>query len=354
HILLNAVPGPDSVKKIEKARDLLREIRNGADFVELAKAHSEDVSNASRGGELGWNGRGAWVKAFEDAAFRARVGEIVGPVRTQFGWHIIKVTGKDNRELKLAALSLQLKPSSQTADAMRQQAEDFSYLAQSEGFEKAAEFSTYEVQETPEFMKAGTIPGIGFSDAIMNFAFGGKVGSISDPISVRGSLFVVKITDVREEGVQPLEEVKPIVRSKVLREKKMEQLSPRVDEWYNTIQPGTDLEAAAKSMAHAVYRKTGSFKPVDAVPSLGRDMAFIGVALTLQPGEISKPIEGQRGYYIVKSIAKVPFDSTKFSAERNNLRDQMLQEKRNQVLSQWFTTLRDRASIEDHRDKFFR
>ena len=107
-------------------------------------------------------------------------------------------------------------------------------------------------------------------------------------------------------------------------------------------------------MTPAEHRKTGPFKPVDAVPSIGRDMAFIGVALTLDAGEISKPFEGQRGYYIVKLITKLSFDSTKYSAEWVGLRDQMLQEKRNQVLSQWFTTLRDRASIEDHREKFFR
>lgn len=354
HILLNAVSGPDSVKKIQLARDLLRQIRNGADFAELARKHSEDVASAKDGGELGWNARGAWVKPFEDAAFRARVGDVIGPVRTQYGWHIIKVTGRDNRELKIAALTLRLKPSSQTLETVYKLAEDFSYLAKSEGFEKAAEFSKYDVRETPEFVRTGTIPGLGFSDAVMNFAFNGKVGDISDPISLRGIVVVAKIAGVREEGVQPLADVKNIVTSMVLRKKKMERLKPQVEEFAKNLTPASDLAAAAQALPQAQYQKTGPFKPLDAVGPIGRDLAFIGTALALQPGELSKPFEGQRGYYILKLVAKSPFDSTKFATDRPTLRDQLLQEKRNQVLSQWFTTLREHATIKDHRDKFFR
>ncbi len=354
HILLNAVAGPDSVKKIQLARDLVRQIREGADFAELARKYSEDFSSAREGGELGWNARGAWVKPFEDAAFRARVGEVVGPVRSQYGWHIIKVTGRDNRELKLAALTLRLKPSAQTVEAIHKLAEDFSYLAKSEGFEKAAEVSKYDVRETPDFVRTGTIPGLGFSDAVMNFAFRGKVGDISDPISLRGMVVVVKITGIREEGVQPLADVKNIVTSMVLRKKKMERLKPQVEEFAQTLTPATDLAAAAKAIPQALYQKTGPFKPLEAISLIGRDGAFIGTALALQPGELSKPFEGQRGYYIMKLTTKTPFDSAKFAAERSTLRDQLLQEKRNQLLSQWFTTLREHATIEDHRDKFFR
>ncbi len=354
HILLNAVSGPDSVKRIEKARDLLRQIRNGADFAQLARDNSEDFSNASQGGDLGWNGKGAWVKPFEDAAFRARVGEVVGPIRTQFGWHIIKVTGKDNREVQLAALTLRLKASSYTTEAVNKQAEDFSYLAKSEGFEKAAEFSRYEIRDTPEFVKTGSIPGLGFNEAITNFAFLEKVGAVSDPMTIRGGVVVVKIADAREEGVQPLESVKNTARATVLRQKKMEKLRVQVEELRKNLQPTMNFAEAVQTVAQAQYQKTGPFRPADAVPQIGRDMAFIGVALTLQPGEISKPFEGQRGYYILKLSTKSSFDSTKFSSARTSLRDQMLQEKKNQVLSQWFTALRDRASVEDHRSKFFR
>ena len=76
-----------------KIKDLLKQLEGGADFAELAKANS-DCPSASKGGELGEFGRGQMVKEFEDAAFGAEVGKVVGPVKTQFGWHLIKVTKK--------------------------------------------------------------------------------------------------------------------------------------------------------------------------------------------------------------------------------------------------------------------
>jgi parvulin-like peptidyl-prolyl isomerase len=354
HILLTAVSGADSTKKIQKAQNLLKQVRSGANFAELAKLNSEDFGNAVSGGDLGWNAREGWVKQFSDAAFRAKVGEVVGPVRTQFGWHLIKVTGRDNRELKLSSILLKLKSSSQTNDATHKQAEEFSVLAKSEGFEKAAEFSKYEVRESPEFVRTGTIPGIGLSESVMNFAFSNSVGKISEPIGIRGGVVVVKVSEIRDEGVQPLDNVKNIVRSMFLRVKKMEKLKPIVDEFSKTLQPNTDLVAAAKSRPEIIAQKTTPFKPTDAVPNLGQDMAITGVALSLTAGEISKPFEGLRGYYIIRLASKSALDSTKFANARKTLRDQLLQEKKNLVLNQWFTNLRDNATIEDHRDKFFR
>lgn len=78
------------VKEEAKANNLLTMVRAGQDFTDLARTHSECPS-AKDGGSLGWFGRGQMVKEFEDAAFGGRKGEVVGPVKTQFGWHLIKI-----------------------------------------------------------------------------------------------------------------------------------------------------------------------------------------------------------------------------------------------------------------------
>ncbi|MEX1276446.1 MAG: peptidylprolyl isomerase [Bacteroidota bacterium] len=354
HILLNAVSGPDSVAQIEKARSLLQQVRGGADFAALALEHSQDVSNKAQGGELGWTGRGGWVAPFERAAFGARVGDVVGPVRTQFGWHLIKVTGRDSRELKVVQLSMKVKASPRSIDLAYARADDFAVLAEDEGFEKSAELSAYEVRETPEFTKGGFIPGLGVSDAVMNFAFTGKLNAISTPMTVAGGVAVFKVSAIREEGVRPLEDVKGIVRSQVVRKKKMDQLRERVNTFYATLTPSTDLLPAAQSLQNVNAQKSGPFKAGEAPLGVGRDYAFIGTALALNPGDLSKPFEGARGYYIVKLNSKTPFDSLKFSNDRNTLRDQLLQEKQNRLFSEWLTALRDKAEIEDYRDRFFR
>ncbi len=197
-----------------------------------------------RGGELGWASKDRWVKPFADAAFKARVGEIVGPVRTQFGWHIIKVTGRDKREVKITDLMLKVKASAQTVEAAFQHAQDFGYLAKDEGFEKAAENSKFEVRETPEFTKSGSIPGIGPNDAVTNFAFTNKVGEISEPIYMRGGVILIKVSSIREEGLRPLDEVKNAVRTMALKTKKLAKIREQVDVFYKTLTPSSNLIAA--------------------------------------------------------------------------------------------------------------
>ena len=354
HILLNVVSGPDSVAKIQKAKDVLRRARGGENFGKLVAEFSEDYGSKVTDGDLGWTGKGGWVKPFEQAAFGAKVGDIVGPIRTQFGWHIIKVVGKDSRELRVASLTMKVKMSSQSSDATSQKAQDFAYLAKEEGFDKAAETSSYAVKETPEFVKGSVIPGVGVNDAAMNFAFTKKLDALSEPIAVTGGLAVFKITGVREEGVRPFDEVKSILRSQVLREKKMQKLKEQVDSFYKTLGASTDLSSAARTIPGVIIQKTGSFKATDAPQGVGRDYAFIGQAVSVKPGELSKPFEGTRGYYFLKVLSKTAFDSTQFAGEKNTLKDQILQEKRNRMFSDWITALRDKATIDDQRDKFFR
>jgi peptidyl-prolyl cis-trans isomerase D len=354
HILLNTKAGSDTMAILQKARELLRRIRNGESFESIAREYSDDSGSKTAGGDLGWTGRGGWVKPFEQAAFGAKVGEVVGPIRTQFGWHLIKVTGRDNRELKLAVLTMKVKASAQSADATYQRAQDFLSLAKDEGFEKSAELSSFQVRETPEFAKGGFIPGIGISDVVMNFAFSKKLGALSDPVSVPGGVAVFKITGVREEGVRPFEEVKNRVQNEVLREKKIQKLREQVDAFYKTLNPDSDLLVAAKAVPDAVAQQTGPFKAIDSPQGVGRDYAFIGTAVALKPGEISKPFEGTRGYYILKLTSKLPFDSTQFAKARSSLADEILQEKRNRLFTDWLTALRDKADIEDLRDRFYR
>lgn len=353
HILLNIVSGPDSVKTIQKARALLAQARSGADFAKLSRENSQDGS-AMQGGELGWASKDRWVKPFTDAAFNARVGDIVGPVRTQFGWHIIKVTGKDKREVKVLDLAMKVKASAQTMDAAFQQAQDFNILAKDEGFEKAAENSKFIVQETPEFTKTGSIPGLGVNDAITGFAFSNKVGEIAEPIYVRNGVIVIKVSNIREEGIRPLDEVKNSVHAMALKEKKLEKIRPDVDAFYKTLNSSSDLVAAAQSNLNLTAQITGPFKPIDGPASVGHDLKFIGTTLAMKSGELSKPFEGNLGYYIIKLLSKTEIDTTKYSIECESLRTQLLQEKRQRALMDWQTALREKADIVDHRDKYFR
>ncbi|OVE78649.1 hypothetical protein BVY01_04865, partial [bacterium I07] len=84
----------DTLETKQDIRNILESIQNGADFSELAKDYSEDTGSAEKGGDLGFFGKGVMVKAFEEAAFEAAIGEVIGPVETEHGLHLIKVLAK--------------------------------------------------------------------------------------------------------------------------------------------------------------------------------------------------------------------------------------------------------------------
>jgi parvulin-like peptidyl-prolyl isomerase len=293
------------------------------------------------------------VKEFEDAAFKAKIGQIVGPVKTQFGYHIIKVVGKSRRELKIADIGLPVKASSQTRANAHQKALDFAYLAKSEGFDVSANQLGLQVSETPSFTKNAAIPGIGIHRTVSKFAFSGKVGDISDVVSVTGGYIVCMISEIKPAGLKPLDEVKDAIKVRVMREKKMEKLQRMAEDFRKAIQPSDSLGAAVVGHPDLRVQRTGSFSPAGFVPTVGRDLAFVGAVSALEVGEVSKPVESVRGYYIIKLLEKTPIDSAAYRAQHASLVTQITQEKRNRFVSEWLEHLKKNADIEDNRDMLF-
>jgi len=353
HILLRVPSSKDSVEVWKKARELTQRVKRGEDFATLAREFSTD-GTAAKGGDLGWFGKNRMVKPFEEAAFKARVGEVVGPVRSQFGLHIIKVTGRSNREVKIADLFLTVKPSSQTRTAIQDRANDFSYLATQGDFDKEASLSNYKVMETPAFSKGTVIPGIGMSDEIQRFAFERKLGDVSEALKTPTGYGVFKISEIKEEGVKPLSEVRETIHSKVLLKKKIARVGEYAKAIRSKLQPTDSLGVVSKLDSTLTVTKTGDFTPNTWLPNIGRDNDFIGKVLTLKVGEISQPFAGQRGYFIVKLLSRTEPDSAHFQAQKKTLEDQMLQEKRNRYLGEWMNTLKEKADIVDNRDRFYR
>ncbi|MDE3056798.1 MAG: peptidylprolyl isomerase [Bacteroidota bacterium] len=359
HILLTTPPAGSSAGNNEeavmkKARALIARAHKGEDFTELAKKYSQEPGAASTGGELGWFGKGRMVKPFEDAAMKGKPGEIVGPVKTQYGIHIIKIEGKDNREVKLADIVISVKASSQTKDDAFQRAQDFAYVAKDGKFEKDAQSLGLSVRETPAFQKEGMIPGIGFNNAAMDFAFSKDLNDVSDAMPVNNGYAVFTISEVRNEGVRPFGEVKELLKPRAQREKKMEILKAIVAKDRATLGDTADLSALQTSDPNVSVQTTGEFAPNGGIPTVGREPAFVGIALTDPVQKISGPVKGVRGYYLLKVLSRTPFDSTSFNMQRGVLETQILQGKKQRVVNEWLASLKDKATIEDNRDQFYR
>ncbi|HTX17417.1 MAG TPA: peptidylprolyl isomerase [Bacteroidota bacterium] len=353
HILLKT-DGNNEAAVMKQANELIERARKGEDFAELAKKYSTEPGAAVSGGELGWFGKGRMVKPFEDAALKGRPGQIIGPVKTQYGIHIIKIEGRDDRELEIADIALPVKASSQTRDDAFQRAQDFGYVTKDGKFEKDAEGLNLQVKETGAFQKGASIPGIGINEAVMKFAFDKDLGDISDALQVNGGVAVFKISEVKKEGVRPFDEVKEFIRPRAMRKRKMDLLKDVVTKVRAALGDTSDLSSVGSSDPRVTVASTGEFSPNAGIPTIGRDNAFLGAAMTLPVRKVSQPVEGGRGYYLLKVLDETPFDSAGFNAQKNILASELLQEKKQRIVADWLEKLKEKSDIEDNRDSFFR
>jgi peptidyl-prolyl cis-trans isomerase D len=354
HILFQVDPTKDTVQVKATAQRVAREAREGKDFAALARQYSQDPSTGQRGGELGWFGKGRMVKAFEEAAFKAKPGEVVGPIRTPFGIHIIKVHARDARELRVASVVMAIEPSSQTKNDIFQRSQDFAYNAKESDFLKEASASGFEPKEIEIQEEGGVIPGLGVNPSVTKWAFAGKEGHVSEPYSFTTGYAVFTVVKVREAGVRPFDEVKEMLRSAALREKKIERVKEIATEVRGKLSAGDSLSRVSALMPGVRVQQTGSFTLASSVMGVGRDPAFLGAVAALSPGQISPAVQSQRGAYLIQILSRTPVDSTVYTAQRDGLRTQLLQEKRNRFLSEWLEKVKADANIVDHRDMFFR
>lgn len=353
HVLVN-VDAADSAASLAEAREVVAEARQGNDFGELARKHSDDPSSAARGGDLGWFGKGRMVKPFEDAAYGAKIGQIVGPVRTQFGYHIIKVTARDRREVKLIDIHLSVTPSAETKDQVFQQAQDFGFAAKERDFLKEAQGFKYNIVESPSFQKNAAIPGIGMNPGVSKFAFEGDVGDVSEPYRTQNGYAVFMISESKEAGVRSLEEVKTAIDARVRREKKLDKLQSTVQSYRQQLSSGDSLRKISGLPAGTSVQRLSQFALAQAIPGVGRDLDFVGATMALKPNEISPPVRGQRGWYLIQVLSASPFDSAAYNVQKESIRTQLLRERRNRFLSEWSNNLKKAADIVDNRDNFYR
>ena len=353
HILIKFDEKTKESKKAEAAA-LAARIKKGENILDLAKQYSQDPSAAQNGGDLGWQGKGFYVKEFDEAVSNAKTGEVVGPVETQFGFHVIKVLGKDKRELNLADLKLSLTPSSETKENIYTNARDFMNLAKDGDFNSAAKTVPAIIQETQWFTKKGFIPGLGYNAAISKFAFKNSVGDIGDVYKIQQAYIVIQISDTKKEGFRELTEIKEFLKSTILFKKKIEKLNAYVAGLRNQIGNGEPIEKLSQLDPKAVVVSTGEFSIGGSIAGIGKDGKLLGKIEKLQPNTISAPVEGSRGVYLFNLINKTQFNESDFTSKRTQIIAQIIQEKQNQFYSDWIQNMMDNAKIQDDRDKYFR
>jgi peptidyl-prolyl cis-trans isomerase D len=346
HILLRSATNDDSVRA--EAEKLLARIRKGESIETLAPQFSADPSSAARGGDVGFFKRGAMVKPFEDAAFGAAVGSLVGPVKTDYGYHIIKVNEKTTRNYKIRDLKFDVRVSNPTRNLLKRRAADFrAQLAEGGSIDSLAAKQSMQVYESGPIERNAAAAG---SMRLTYFAYGANVGDVSEVIEMTdGSLLVAQVSKVRNAGAQEFDDAKATIIEKLRNQKKLDLLKARADKMRASLAAGdslTKLRAIEPAVEVTPFTDVVRTSPF---PGVGFDFALTSGAFDLQQGQTSGVLRGDRGYYIVRVDRRVQPTDAEFAKERTQFMQQLLTQRRESLFSDWMRRSREQAVIEDFR-----
>jgi len=348
----------DEQKTKERLSDIKEEIEEGEDFAELAQEFSDDQASAQNGGDLGWFGKGKMIEAFEKASFALKPGEMSEPVKTEFGWHLIKVFDKRKKgketEIKASHILLKTRISQETFDQLRLEAEEFADQTRKTDLVEVAGEQNLPVSQTGWFFEGGYIQDIGRNPEVEEFAFKNKIGKASEIIETAEGFYVFQIKERRPAGISPLEEIRGLIKGNLSKAKAGSLAYDETQKIYTQIKAGKSLKKAAKDN-NAIYKQTGQFSRNSFVPEIGNVPEFIGVSFSLNlQNRLSPPIKTDRGSFIIELVSRTRIDDSLFFSIKDSLGSVVLQNKQGQVYQDWFTQLRESAKIEDYRSEYFR
>jgi peptidyl-prolyl cis-trans isomerase D len=330
HILFKVTDPAKEEEVRAKAEEVLKKAKAGEDFSELAKKYSEDDTTAKQGGYMGPFQRGQTVKEFEDAAFSLKPGEISGLVRTQYGFHIIKVLRHETPTLEASRNSLILAVQAKKArELARQKAEEAAArIGKQKDLAAAAKDLgvATEIKETPFFTRDANPFELGISEALRDEVFGLKeVNSIGKAVEHPLGYAVPKLLEVQMPRPGEFSESRQQVEKDYAEAKAKDLMQADSRKLADEAEKQKSLEKAAKAMGLSV-KTTQNFKMSGTPdPEIGSNPSFNSAAFELAPGGVSAPITLLDNIAVLQVKSRTPFDEAAFAKAKPELRDRILQ-----------------------------
>ena len=349
----------DSLNNGYLVSDIMERAKAGENFADLANEYTQDPSGQEKGGDLGWFGKGQMVKPFEEAAFKASKGSIIGPIVSRFGSHIINVRDKKSENGKEQVLAshilLKVEASPTTLSELRRVATLFSYDAQDSGFTVAANSNKLSIMNNENLDRGSSrLRTVGSMRGGVRFAFNNKAGSVSDVMENDQYYAVFNVDSLIEEGHKSFESVKTQLVNKVRRKKQKEASRDIIDELV------IDLNANEKTLSSIIESqkrfdnvKDESKTISEGFTSIGRSNFVTGALLRSSKNDLLGPLETNRGWALIHIKEIASLDSAEFEVQRESLKGTLRTKKQNQHLQAWLDGLKDNAEIIDNRNYFY-
>ena len=353
HILVKAGQNADA-EAVEKAKtralDILKKAREDNDFAELAKQYSEGPTKV-KGGYLGAFKYEDMVQPFSDKAFSMKAGEISDLVRTQFGWHIIKVEKVNEAStvsFDSAKQKIQKKIIAEKAQSIAYDAAEAVYEESFEGDDliNSASMRNLQVQTTDFFTRQSPIKGIKNPSKFASAAFNLELMEISEIQELDGGYYILQVIEKTPEKIAGLNEVRDKVKTDLINEKKEETAREDAKTFLKALETGASITAESAKY-NLKPETTGFFTRNGTIPKIGYERAVTEVAFKLSKEKSFPeiPVKGQKGYYVIRFKSRKSPSEDGFEKDKENIKQNLLQQKTFQTMNAWLAQLRNNSDI---------
>jgi peptidyl-prolyl cis-trans isomerase D len=352
HILIKTpLPGTDGkvdekgvTEAQHRAEDLLKQLKGGAKFEDLAKKYSEDPGSGKEGGSLGWIGKGRTVPEFEKAAFSLPKGQMSDLVKSSYGFHIIRVDDKQEAHMKtLDEVKGEIEPTLKQQKAQQvaqKQAEALLNQARAQGLDAAAAAKGVQVITSDFVSRKDVLPGLGPATQFIEAVFTATEKSPPDMAPASQGFAVFQLLAIKPPSTPSFEEIHARVEEEFKNERGANLLAQKTQELADRAKAAHDLKRAAKELGATV--KTSDFVlPDGQVPDIGSMAGPASVAFTMKPGEISGPITNGGNGVVISMLESQPPSEADFAAKRDQIRDSLLQNRQQELFALFISNVRE-------------
>jgi peptidyl-prolyl cis-trans isomerase D len=350
HILFKLGPQPTAEEETRaraEAEAALKRIQDGRDFAQVAQQLSQDPASAQEGGDLGFFKRGEMVKPFEDVAFALSPGEMSDPIRSDFGFHLIKVEEVQEggyRALETVRDELRarwLDEESRRRAEMKAQ-EVRALLAGGAGeWETVAREHSLTPRETPLLSRGQAVEGIENTAMFTQAAFALQEGEVSQPVAIGKQFMVLKLLERIPSYIPTFEDIGEAVRGALVQERAMVLARQHAEALLAEVRAGKSLDDVAQILSTQAA-ETGLFSRNSAIPGFGRPQPFMSEAFRMRLGDVRIADLGNQPALVMLKEREEP-DPEVYATEQTQLRQRVLRQRRDQVFSEWLEAVRRRA-----------
>ncbi len=353
HILLKVSPDAsesENKETKERALSLLKRLKNGEDFAALAKKYSQGPT-ASRGGDLGYFTRGKMVKPFEKLAFSLKKGEIGGPVKTRFGWHIIRVD--DIKEATVKTFS-EVRNQIVTIiknDISKEMAHERA-LTLMDQMPYDIDLATYAAQhgltakETDYFPKKGAIPGLGGDERLIKSIFSLKKGETSEIIEQKNKFYIIQVVNTKSSHIPKISEVSDQLDKDFINHLSLIAAKREAEGYLEKLKGGADWSELAK-IKGLETDETGFFTRGDNIPKIGYSslLSEVSFALSSQNRYPDEVFVVNNKVYIIRWLAREELNQESFDKEKDSFKQMYLLMKDRRIFNAWIQSIKEKAEI---------